>query len=297
MSAAGSTAMGSPLFNELKKQASFFLKEKIRSARLVLTDVTPVQLLTEEATSGNSWSPDAMTMKRISRAAFEVDDYWRIVEILHKRFSKFDGKNWREAYNALILLEHLLIHGPESASVEFQFDREVIQEMSNFQFIDEKGFNWGLSVKNKAERVLKLLEKGPLRNEERARARQISRGIQGFGSFNLSCSSSAQSTEEESSNSRYGRSHSDCYEDYKQSEEKRKAWSPDDKLDEQFKKTSEAEETRFINDNSCAKRLVNEEQNHLMSLDKGKRVDCVKEDHPFSSLDQESMSLLLVSHS
>ncbi|CAA0827077.1 ENTH/VHS family protein [Striga hermonthica] len=44
-------------------------------------------------------------------------------------------------------------------------------------------FNWGLNVRKKCERVLKLLEKGPLLKEEREKARKISRGIQGFGSF------------------------------------------------------------------------------------------------------------------
>jgi len=42
--------------------------------------------MTEEATSGNPWAPDSRTLRSISRAAFELDDYWRIVEILHKRF-------------------------------------------------------------------------------------------------------------------------------------------------------------------------------------------------------------------
>ena len=42
--------------------------------------------LVEEATNGNPGAPDTRTLKLISRAAFEVDDYWRIVEILHKRF-------------------------------------------------------------------------------------------------------------------------------------------------------------------------------------------------------------------
>jgi epsin len=43
--------------------------------------------LTGEVTSGNPWAPDNPTLGSISRAAFEVDDFWRIVEILHKRFS------------------------------------------------------------------------------------------------------------------------------------------------------------------------------------------------------------------
>ncbi|KAJ7012590.1 Epsin domain [Populus alba x Populus x berolinensis] len=82
-----SSNMGTPSFHELKKQASFFFKEKMKSARLALTDVTPAELLTEEVTSGNPWAPDNPTLASISRAAFEVDDFWRIVEILHKRFS------------------------------------------------------------------------------------------------------------------------------------------------------------------------------------------------------------------
>ena len=52
-------------------------------------------------------------------------------------------------------------------------------------------FNWGLTVRNKSERVLKLLEKGPLLKEERDRARKVTRGIEGFGSFNLHRWSSA----------------------------------------------------------------------------------------------------------
>ncbi|XP_057480792.1 uncharacterized protein LOC130767796 [Actinidia eriantha] len=175
--------MGSPFFHEFKKQASFFFKEKIKTARLALTDVTPAQLLTEEATDGNPWAPDTRTLKIISRAAFEVDDYWRIVEILHKRLARFDRKNWRCSYNSLIVLEHLSTHGPESVAEEFQSDRDAIREMESFQHIDEKGFNWGLNVRKKSERVLKLLEKGPLLKEERDRSRKLTRGIEGFGSF------------------------------------------------------------------------------------------------------------------
>jgi len=39
-----SNKMGTPLFHEFKKQASFFLKEKFKTARLALTDVTPGEL-------------------------------------------------------------------------------------------------------------------------------------------------------------------------------------------------------------------------------------------------------------
>uniref|UniRef100_A0A7N0UL69 ENTH domain-containing protein n=1 Tax=Kalanchoe fedtschenkoi TaxID=63787 RepID=A0A7N0UL69_KALFE len=190
MSILGSSSgMGKPLFSELKKQASFFFKEKIKTARLALTDVTPAELLTEEVTRGNPWAPDTPAMGLISKAAFEVDDFWRIVEILHRRLAKFDEKNWRVSHNSIILLEHLLTHGPESAAEEFQADKDVIREMESFQFVDEKGFDWGLAVRRKSERVLRLLEKGPLLKQERDRARKLTRGIQGFGSVSVSAKS------------------------------------------------------------------------------------------------------------
>ncbi|KAI3758011.1 hypothetical protein L6452_05557 [Arctium lappa] len=176
--------MGSPTFHELKKQASFFLKEKIKTARLALTDVTPAQLLIEEATDEDSWPPDTRAMGLISRSAFEVDDYWRIVEILHKRLWKFDEENWRGSYKALVILEHLLTHGPQRVSEEFQCDKEVIKEMSIFHHVDEKRFNWGLRVREKSDRILKLLDEDQsFLKQERSRARKLTSGIKGFGSF------------------------------------------------------------------------------------------------------------------
>ncbi|XP_076911225.1 ENTH domain-containing protein C794.11c-like isoform X2 [Bidens hawaiensis] len=175
--------LGSSSFHIFKKQASFFLKEKIKTARLALTDVTPAQLMVEEATNDNPWAPDALTLKTLSKSAFEIDDYWRIVNVLHNRLARFDAKNWRIPYKAVVVLEHLLTHGPESVAEEFQTHKDVIQEMTNFQFIDEKGFNWGLNVRMKSERILKFLNDLSILKEERARARKLSRGIQGFGSF------------------------------------------------------------------------------------------------------------------
>ncbi|CAI9774907.1 unnamed protein product [Fraxinus pennsylvanica] len=174
--------MGS-LMHEFKKQASFFLKEKIKTARLVLTDVTPVQILTEEITNGDSMAANTNAMRLISHAAFEVDDYERIVHILHERLSKFDTWNWRASYKALILLEHLLTHGPQRVADEFESDEDIIREMTNFRYVDEKGFNWGLSVQKKSERILNLIEDGAYLKEERAKARKITFGIKGFGSF------------------------------------------------------------------------------------------------------------------
>ncbi|CAO2166975.1 unnamed protein product [Urochloa humidicola] len=203
--------MDAPFFHELRRQASSYLTGKIRSARLALTDVTPTQLMTEEATNGDASPPNVKTMGLIARQAFEIDEYVRIADILHRRFASFDRRQWREAYKALLLLEHLLTHGPLSVAAEFQKDTDAIHRMTTFQHIDEKGFNWGLTVKSKSERVLKLLERGPFLEEERERARKIAREIKGFGSFNLTTASRAAAQppgEVEDGGHGYGRSNS-----------------------------------------------------------------------------------------
>lgn len=56
------------------------------------------------------------------------------------RLVRFDANNWRISYKAVVVLEHLLTHGPESVAEEFQTHKDVIQEMTNFQYIDEKGY-------------------------------------------------------------------------------------------------------------------------------------------------------------
>lgn len=44
-------------------------------------------------------------------------------------------------------------------------------------------FNWGLTVQRKAERVVRMIGDASFLREERNRARKLTRGIKGFGSF------------------------------------------------------------------------------------------------------------------
>ncbi|KAJ8464800.1 hypothetical protein OPV22_027352 [Ensete ventricosum] len=165
---------------EVKKRS--FLKSKIRAARILLTDVTHAQLLAKEATRSKPWPPqDTGRLHDISEAAFDIDDFYRVVDVLHQRFEKFNEKQWKKGYKALILLEYLLTHGPLSFADELASDKEVIQKMCNFHCFDETGHNWGSPMKKTAERVLQLMEKGPFLKEERDRLRQTTRRIHGFG--------------------------------------------------------------------------------------------------------------------
>uniref|UniRef100_A0A1J3F962 ENTH domain-containing protein n=1 Tax=Noccaea caerulescens TaxID=107243 RepID=A0A1J3F962_NOCCA len=95
----------------------------------------------------------------------------------------FDRREWRGTYNTLTMLNHLLVNGPLSVFNEFQDERELIEDAINTEWIDERGFDCGLKVRNVAEKVLRLLEDGMFFKDERERNRKqsIGRIITGFG--------------------------------------------------------------------------------------------------------------------
>ncbi|XP_020576450.1 clathrin interactor EPSIN 1-like isoform X2 [Phalaenopsis equestris] len=256
--------------------------------------------LTEDATSGNPWAPDAKTMSFISRAAFEIDDFWRIVQILHKRLAKFDRKYWREPYNALVLLEHLLTHGPESVADEFLCDKDVINQLGNLQHIDERGFNWGFAVRKKSERVLKLLEKGQVLKEERDRARKVTRGIQGFGSLNQRWSSQAAMDGVEQSSDYFGRWNSH-YEGYSQQDDEDQHSSNSDSetadLKMMMKKKKVLAGEGSINGEIAAKgnETAGGEKASIPTEESKVKLELQNEEHPFDFHElqrKESMLLL-----
>ncbi|XP_068486557.1 uncharacterized protein [Phaseolus vulgaris] len=185
--------MGSLFLEQIKKQTTNFLQEKYKSARMTFTDVTKAELLAEEATNKDDCSPDAKTMTRIAEASFDIDDYWRIVDILRQRLYNVDWEQWRQAYKALVLLEFLLTHGPREFSKEFQCDVEIIEELGGFTHIDEKGFNWGSRMQKLSDEIVKLLQEAEALTEARLKALKITNGIEGFGS-SVKCPSPTSSS-------------------------------------------------------------------------------------------------------
>lgn len=185
--------MGTLFINQIKRQAASFIQEKYRTARLALTDTTPAELLAEEATNCDPIGPDAKTMTIIAEASFDIDDYWRIVDVLHRRLFTIDWKQWRQSYKTLVLLDFLLTHGPEDFAGAFQCDSDVIEELGTFRYVDEKGFDWGVLMQKKSEKIIDLLRGGETLKEARFKALKITKEIQGFGNYMASPSSSSSS--------------------------------------------------------------------------------------------------------
>ncbi|PUZ52764.1 hypothetical protein GQ55_6G295700 [Panicum hallii var. hallii] len=207
-SMAASTARWQLLAGEVKRQASGFLQDKYKQARLALGDVTPAELLVQEATNNDPCVPDAKTLACIADAAFDMDDYWRIAKVLHHRLGRAaDWKQWRPVYKALVVLEFLLTHGPEDLPLEFRPDMPAMHDLRSFHYVDDKGFNWGACMQRRTDSILSLLTDADRLREARRRAIRVSHEVHtGFGfGFGSPTSSSSPSSASSSASSRTSR--------------------------------------------------------------------------------------------
>ncbi|KAL6900631.1 hypothetical protein ACP4OV_005307 [Aristida adscensionis] len=204
---AVSTARWQVLAGEVRRQASGFLQDKYKQARLALGDVTPAELLVQEATNNEACVPDAKTLACIAEAAFDMDDYWRIAKVLHQRLGAVDWKEWRRVYKALVVLEFLLTHGPDDLPREFLPDMPAINDLRSFNYIDDKGFNWGTCMQRRTDSIVTLLTDGEYLKEARRRAVRVSQEVQhgGFGFAFGSPTSSSSPSSASSSSSRTSR--------------------------------------------------------------------------------------------
>lgn len=172
-------------------------------------------------------------------------------------------------------------------------------------------FNWGLTVRKKSERVMKLLEKGPLLKEEKERARKLTRGIQGFGSFSSRAAASTQGILDESSLPSYARSNSHFNPINRFSEEPKifpdtgkvldTPGSGDCLVDSQLSSAASLKE----NVEPRKEHNASMEERHQWNCigpsrpllegkkgDSGNRIDEV-EDHPFSDIEHQTSASLL----
>ncbi|KAE8774971.1 clathrin interactor EPSIN 1-like [Hordeum vulgare] len=176
---------------KLGRQASGYLQDKYKQARLALGDVTPAELAVQEATNDDACVPDAKTLTSIAEAAFDIDDYWRIANVLHRRLGcVHDWKEWRPVYKALVVLEFLLTHGPEELPGDFLPDMQALRDLRGFTYTDDKGFDWGASMQRRADSVVGLLTDADRLKDARHRVRSFSHD---GGSPTSSVASSASS--------------------------------------------------------------------------------------------------------
>ncbi|PRW45169.1 ENTH domain-containing [Chlorella sorokiniana] len=141
--------------------------QKVKKYTLNLTDL---ELKVEDATSAETWGPHGSTMNEIADAAFDPENYRQIMGVLARRLQERD-ENWRMCYKALLLLEHLIKHGPGKIVGDVQSSASVLERLQYFEYKDANLKDHGVNVRHRAKEILQLVNDPQRLREEREKAK------------------------------------------------------------------------------------------------------------------------------
>lgn len=61
------------------------------------------------------------------------------LSLLSCRLALIGKKHWRQFLKTLTVVEFLLFHGPEQVAMEFSSDRDLIEDLTRFNYVSERG--------------------------------------------------------------------------------------------------------------------------------------------------------------
>lgn len=100
-----------------------------------------------------------------------------------------EAKQWRQIYKSLQLLEYLIKNGSERVVDDARAHISTIKMLRNFHYIDDKGKDQGINVRNRSKEIVELLSDVENIRTERRKAKANRSKYIGTGSDGLSSSS------------------------------------------------------------------------------------------------------------
>ncbi|KAG8836145.1 Epsin-3, clathrin recruitment and traffic between the Golgi and endosome [Serendipita sp. 400] len=90
---------------------------------------------------------------------------------IYSRFMDKEAREWRQIYKALQLLEYMIKHGSERVVDDARSHLSTLKMLRNFHYIDEKGKDQGINVRNRAKEIAELLGDLEKVRQERRKAK------------------------------------------------------------------------------------------------------------------------------
>ncbi|EPB89724.1 hypothetical protein HMPREF1544_03387 [Mucor circinelloides 1006PhL] len=135
-----------------------------------------------DATNNEAWGASSTVMQEIAQATFNYQYFNEIMPTIYKRFTEKEAKQWRQIYKSLVLLEYLVKNGSERVVDDARSHVSMIKMMKNFHYVDEKGKDQGMNVRNRAKELAELLGDVDLIKAERKKAKKNRNKYTGVGS-------------------------------------------------------------------------------------------------------------------
>ncbi|CAG8541328.1 10230_t:CDS:2, partial [Cetraspora pellucida] len=147
-----------------------FNKGKIISytRKNVVMNYTEMEAKVREATNNEPWGASSTLMQEIAQGTQSFNE---IMTTIYKRFTEKEARQWRQIYKALQLLEYLVKHGAERVVDDARAHMATIKMMRNFAYIDDKGKDQGINVRNRARELVELLGDVEKIRQERRKAK------------------------------------------------------------------------------------------------------------------------------
>ncbi|PFH54025.1 hypothetical protein AMATHDRAFT_136397 [Amanita thiersii Skay4041] len=172
--------------NSLSQITMYDIKSMYNQAKNMVLNVSEMEAKVREATNDDPWGASSTLMQEIAQGTFNFHQFNEIMPCIYSRFMEKEARQWRQIYKALQLLEYLIKHGSERVVDDARAHISTVKMLRNFHYIDDKGKDEGLNVRNRAKELVELLSDVEKIRAERRRAKAnkhkyVGTGNDGFG--------------------------------------------------------------------------------------------------------------------
>ncbi|TFK27668.1 ENTH-domain-containing protein [Coprinopsis marcescibilis] len=141
----------------LSNLTMYDIKSMYNQAKNVVLNVSEMEAKVREATNDDPWGASSTLMSEIAQGTFNFAQFNEIMPCIYGRFMEKEAKQWRQIYKALQLLEYLVKNGSERVVDDARSHISTLKMLRNFHYIDDKGKDEGINVRNRAKELVELL--------------------------------------------------------------------------------------------------------------------------------------------
>ncbi|EDR13640.1 epsin domain-containing protein [Laccaria bicolor S238N-H82] len=145
------------LSTTLQNITLYDIKSMYNQAKNVVLNVSEMEAKVREATNDDPWGASSTLMQEIAQGTFSFQHFNEIMPCIYARFMEKEARQWRQIYKALQLLEYLIKHGSERVVDDARSHISTLKMLRNFHYIDDKGKDEGINVRNRSRELVELL--------------------------------------------------------------------------------------------------------------------------------------------
>ncbi|KAF6755839.1 hypothetical protein DFP72DRAFT_895352 [Ephemerocybe angulata] len=169
------------LSTTLSALTMYDIKSMYTQAKNVVLNISEMEAKVREATNDDPWGASSTLMGEISQGTFNFAHFNEIMPCIYARFMEKEARQWRQIYKALVLLEYLIKNGSERVVDDARSHISTIKMLRNFHYIDDKGKDEGINVRNRSKELVELLTDVEKIRSERRKAKANKNKFTGVG--------------------------------------------------------------------------------------------------------------------